>query len=243
MTTPMPTFCTQCGAPLRAGTRFCGQCGAAIQPLPAAPAAPAQPPAYTPPAPQAAPPVQAAPYQGVPQPPAYAAPQPPAYAAPQPVAEPVTGVLPGLQRHKGFLGMGIENLTLVLTPQRMLFALLTNRMMNEAVTAARDEAKSQGKGFFGQWAAQLAWLGVIARQYQGMTAEAILAQNRDNWAISNSQVRRVRLRNVTVDEENARSELQMIVETTGGKFKFVLTGANQREARQLLRQTLGGVVQ
>ena len=131
MTTPMPTFCTKCGAPLRAGTRFCGQCGAAIQPLPAAEAAPAgQAPTYTPPqAPPAPPsPYQGAPYQGAPyqSAPYQGAPQPPS-------AEPVTGVLPGLQRRKGFLGMSLENLTLVLTPHRMLFAVLTKPMMNEAV--------------------------------------------------------------------------------------------------------------
>lgn len=65
----MPNFCSQCGASIDAGTRFCGKCGKPAQqeapPPQHAPthqyAAPAPPPQYAPPAPQYNAPPQSAP--------------------------------------------------------------------------------------------------------------------------------------------------------------------------------------
>ena len=39
----------------------------------------------------------------------------------------------------------------VVTTERMIFAQLTADMLNQAAQQARDQAKAEGKGFFGQW--------------------------------------------------------------------------------------------
>lgn len=215
-------FCTNCGRALQAGVRFCGQCGAPVQP---APADPAQPPSATP------------------QPPAYAAPRPPdgpasAATAPQAPAEPILAAIPGLQRRKGFLGIGVETMNMVVTPQRLIVAMVSQQMMKEAVAAARDQAKGEGKNWLGQVAAQMGWMQLICRQYASMHPDAILAQYPGSFAIPNASVSRIRFKESSMDDDGSTTAAQMILETTGGKHRFEMTGTGPREARQILRQIL-----
>ena len=218
----MPRFCTHCGQPLNVGTRFCGQCGQPVQPLPAAP----------PPAAQLASP----PPQPVP-PPAVSYPQ-----APAANVEPILGVIPGLQQRKGLLGMGTQNLSLIVTPVRLVFVPVSKQEMNQAVRTAREEAKSQGKGFLGQWAAQLGWLGVLSRQYQSMPVQSILSQYPGSFFVANAQVSRVRFQEASVDDDDGSpSPAEMRIDAAD-KYRFVLRGTSVRDARHLLQQTLGSVV-
>ena len=218
--TTTPKFCPSCGSPLAAGVRFCGQCGAGVQP--------ASPP-----------PVPAGIPYPAPPPPPVAAPPAPAYApAGEPVGESIVGVLP-VQRQKGLLGMRVENFSLIVTPYRLVFAAVSSQMMKEAVAAARQEAKSGGKGFLGQWAAQMGWLEVMQRQYHAMPVDAIPGRYPGSFVLHNAEIKRIRYRN-TVDDESARSTQELIINATSGKYKFVLQGATLKQAKNLLRQTLGG---
>lgn len=72
-----PGFCSQCGAPLRAGARFCASCGASVTAIPAAPPAA---PAYQPPQQVV---YQSAPPTGYPLQPAYVAQRAPARRRPR----------------------------------------------------------------------------------------------------------------------------------------------------------------
>jgi len=211
-------FCTHCGSPLKPGVRFCGQCGHAVQ-ASVAPGAPA----YTP------------------RPPAYAA---PVVAAPiaAPPAEPMVGIIAGLQQRKGFLGMSATTFNLIVTPGRLVFASVSQQMMNDAVAAARQEAKGQGKGFLGRFAAQFAWMDQICRQYSTMPIDAILAQFPGSFCILNAQVRKVRLRDSRVDDDGTQSSQELFIESAAGKFRFSSSMMRVREARQILRQTLGRIV-
>jgi hypothetical protein len=214
-------FCTQCGAPLRPDVRFCGQCGAPLNLAPAAPPAPAM---------QPGPPVGWA----APQP------QPAAWAAPPVVQEPTVGILTGLQRHGGFLGIKKDTFNLIVTPTRLVFAAVTQQMMKDAVATANADAKAEGKGFFRRMAAQMAWMDVICRQYASMPIDAILAQFPGSYAIANAQLQRIRFHQSFADEDNEATQ-QMVVVTTGGKERFDLP-MSVREAKNLLRQTLPHLV-
>jgi hypothetical protein len=212
-------FCTNCGSPLRPGIRFCGQCGAPVAqaPVAAAPVPPVQPmpAAPQPPPPAAAPAMQPAP------------------------AEPIVAILPSLQRRKGFLGMSADTFNLILTPGRMVFAMVSPQLMKDSVVAARNEAKGQGKGFFGQWTAQMAWVDVLCRQYQSMPLDAIMTQYPGSFVILNAQVTRVRLKESSIDDDSGQSSpAQLTFETMAGKFTFNLPGMSARDARRLLQQTL-----
>lgn len=200
--------------------KFCGQCGSSLPPgvrfcI------------------QCGAPVAAAPA-------AVPAPAPAPVASPVAPAEVIVGIIPGVQQRKGFLGMGVQSFNVVVTPVRLVFAPISQQMMKDAVNTARQEAKSQGKGFLGQVGAQMAWLDVICRQYQTMPVDAVLTQYPGSFMIANAAIKRVRFRQSTDDDTSSTEE--MIVEAVSGKYRFELKGMGGGRARQVLRQTLGGLV-
>lgn len=219
-----PRFCTYCGAPFREGDRFCGKCGQAIPTNPAN-AAPADTPAAA-----------SAPAAAPAEPPKPAA-QP--KAAPQ---EPILGIIPGVQRRHGFLGMQIDSYNVIIAPQRLIFAYVSKETQNAAIKQANAEAKSQGKGFFGIAAAQMGWLGIVCRQYQDMPVSAILQRFPGSFQIANTEIKRIRFSQSGDSEESGRVVELMHIETTGGKTKYYLMATNRADAAKQLRQTLAAVV-
>ena len=217
-----PKYCGTCGAPLHADARFCSMCGHSIQPVPDVPA-------------QA--PLAVQQPGDVSQ--AYASPAnaQPAYAPP---VEPIVGIVPGVQRHGGFLGLKVDSFNLVITPSRLVLAHMTKKMMNDAVMVARNEAKAQGRGMLGQMAAQMGWMKVICRQYQSMPVDAIL-QFAGSFFIPLATIQRVRI-DVRRASEDTASKPELVIGTTGGRYRFDLVGMSAGEARQLLKQVLGSVV-
>ncbi len=211
--TQTPRFCAQCGAPLDAGARFCAQCGSSIQGAQPAPAAPVA-------AAPAAAPVAAAP-------------------AATPEGELVVGVIAGLQRRKGLLGY--ETFNVVVTPGRLVFVLMTQQMMNDAVRQAQQEAKSQGKGLLGQMAAQMGWLGIMSERYQATAVEAALAERPENFFIPNNQIRQVKVEH-REDRQRHQHSNHLIIVSASGKYEFEIKGGNPGDVKQLLGQVLGAAV-
>jgi len=209
--------------------RFCGHCGKTVrreaaQPRRSEPVPP--PPMPAPPSAVQAPPpvVQAPPYA-----------QP---VAVQPV-ELVYGVIPGATQSKGVLGLSKSFYTVVVTSHRLLFAKQTNEMMKQKVTQARAEAKQQGKGFFGQWAAQMG--ANYDRHYLQKQPQAILAEHSENFFLANNQVRSVRIRS-NRDDDNSQTTYRLELEATTGKMRFDFQFMNVKEVKQLLGQALGSGV-
>ena len=209
-------FCENCGAPLKPTTRFCRQCGQPVQSPPTPPAAP--PPSSPPPAP---PPMQE-----------------PVAAVPEPGAEPVIGVIPGLVRSKGL--MQTETFNLVVTPGRLVFALITQPMINAAVQQARADAKARGEGILGQVGSQMAYLDILAERCETMPVEATLAAQPGNFFIPNDQIKKTEIK--PIDPRRDAPGHYLVIEATSGKYQFTLRGASPVETKQLLEQVLGRVV-
>ena len=208
-------FCEQCGVVLDPEARFCSQCGQPTpsQQVPAAPATPAAPrPAPAPAAPAAAPPRPAS-------------------------AEPVIGVIPYVEERKGMFRT--TNYNLVFTPQRMVLATVTSRMLQDAARQAAEESKREGKGFFGRMAATMGSSSSLWQRYLTMPVEDILAEHPDNSFLPLSHIRRVRIKQ-EIDEDDSIDKL--ILETTSGKRTFTLKGMDGREAKKFLHDILGDIV-
>jgi hypothetical protein len=153
-------FCSNCGSPLQPDAHFCASCG---KPL-AGPVQAPPPPSYAPP------------------PPAYT----PAYnPPPQANIEGLIGVIPAVSRRKG---LGMEAFNIVVTPRRMIFAVMTNDMLTK-------EAKKVGKegGFFGGMF-NAATVGLnFYKRYLEMTPDAALAESPQNFAVDRANIRKVKV--------------------------------------------------
>lgn len=128
---------------------------------------------------------------------------------------------------------------LVFTPQRMIFATVTSRMLQEVARQVAEESKQQGKGFFGRMAATMGSSNVLWQRYLSMPVEQILAEHPDNSFLPLNSIRRARIKHV-LDEDDSIDKL--ILETTSGKREFTLKGTDGREAKRFLRDILGDIV-
>ena len=135
------------------------------------------------------------------------------------------------------LGMRVETLNLILTPTRMVFVPVSSQEMREAVRTAHNEAKSQGQGWLGQVAAQMAWVDVICNRYRSMGVDRVLAQYPDSFYMLNTQVRRIDLQEELADEDEPGS-LEMTVEGAGDKFDFEVPRVSSRDLQKRLKQVL-----
>ncbi|MCC6028835.1 MAG: hypothetical protein LM591_01665 [Candidatus Korarchaeum sp.] len=64
----------------------------------------------------------------------------------------------------------------VITTRKMIFAQITKDMVKRATEEARQKAKAEGKGFLGQWSAQLGASFGYARRYLNMEPSDILSE-------------------------------------------------------------------
>ncbi len=148
--------------------------------------------------------------------------------------ETVIAVVPNATLMKGFLGTGSRLHALVITAKRVLFARTTTQMLKAITAEARDAAKAEGKGFFGQWGAQMGAQGILAARYFDMSPDDILAEHPANFAIERDSIVKARLKIGAAGDQNmAASTDQLIIKTTGKKYKVQL-GSGAKQAREAL---------
>lgn len=222
------SHCPNCGESVSARAKFCNHCGASLVSAPSP--QPLQNSAYSipqvaAPAPQKQPVGQ--PYGPVAAPVA-------AYGS---ASEPVIGIISGLGQQKGLSGRAYN---LVVTQQRLVFARLTDQMLKAATEQSKQDAKAEGKGFFGQWGAMFKANAIICERYYHMPMDMILQETPDNFVVYPQQVRRVRILTAnSTDQSNMIDRLQIHATS---KMTFQLKGTNARETKQILRQVLGNIV-
>jgi len=160
-----------------------------------------------------------------------------------PGGEEVLDFIPALKKKTGLFSS--KTYTLVVTNRRLIFAELTNKMLDEAAAESREAYKeaTKGKG----WLARLRYgLGEalssdqrIYNRYYSLTGEQILRENPANFAPNNDEVKKVRInmyRDVTHPYSKGSDE--MMIQTTRGKIKLTFYGA-AGGAEKTLQRTLG----
>lgn len=111
-----------------------------------------------------------------------------------------------------------EVYTLVVTGEISIFALVTSKILNEEVAKARAIAKSDGKGFFGQWGAQLGASFSFGERYKSMDDKTILSENPKNFEIANQSISKVTER---LDLNNNKNSYIITIVASGVKYAFV----------------------
>jgi hypothetical protein len=229
---PAMVTCLGCGSPLKPGIKYCGTCGA---PVPQAP----------PPTPTNCPQCGNAVDRGAQfcgrcgaeiagAQPAHAGGYPPSV---QP-AEPVLALLSQLARRKGLLSA--QEYILAVTAQRLVFARITSRMIQDAAMQAKTMARDQGKGFMGQWGAVIGARQHICERYWQMSAESILAEDPESFSVPLQQVREIRTKSESDADDNTTELLE--IQTTTSKLRFTLAATSAGDARKALKQILGDLV-
>lgn len=149
-----------------------------------------------------------------------------------PESERVVGVLL-LRRPKSFGRW--DTFAAAITEERMIFAQITSEMIKEAVEIARKQAKAEGKGFLGQWSAQLRASFNYAQKYLSMSPEEIIAETQGNFAVSNDSVREIKLK--PISEEGTANEFSVEIRYSSGKLAFRMD--RNAESVELLKQVYG----
>ena len=223
----MAQRCANCGAQMSPQAKFCNRCGT---PLTATPVPEQQSFGYhphgTPPVPNAQPAVQ--PYSPVSVPNAVSAPR----------AEPVIGIIAGLAQQKG---LSARQYNLIVTQQRLIFARLTDQMLKGAMDQAKQEAKAEGRGFFGQWGSLFKANAKLCERYYQMPIDLIVRENPENFVLYPQQIRKVRIQIANAFDET-NNNIDRLVIQAGSRMTFLLKGTNARETKQILRNVLGNIV-
>lgn len=132
----------------------------------------------------------------------------------------VIGIVPNLKRSK-MLGILTDSFTLVVTETDSIFAKITNDVMKQVVKESREQAKAEGKGFFGQWGAQMTGFSRYAERYARMNAQAILAEDKANFAIPNGSISSIKIKKKTSsDEDQTYINWEITIDSGSGKMKF-----------------------
>jgi len=133
--------------------------------------------------------------------------------------EKVVGVM--LLRRPKSLGR-YDTFTAVVTEQRMIFAQMTSEMLKNSIQAARDQAKAEGKGFWGQWEEQLRASFNYSQKYLSMDPAAALSETPGNFAVNNDAVREIKihLKNINKGQQTDLHEFEIEIASTSGKHEF-----------------------
>jgi hypothetical protein len=148
--------------------------------------------------------------------------------------EPIVGVI--LLRKEKSLGRS-DTFTGVLTSQRLIFAQMTSEMLKAAAQQARDQAKAEGKGFFGQWGDQLKATYGYARKYLTMAPQAILAETPGNFELGNSTISEIKIKERFKREDQQIYEFEVQIHSTMGKHEFIMD--QNKDYVNLLKQVYG----
>lgn len=157
-----------------------------------------------------------------------------------PDGEELLGFIPALKKKTGLFRT--KTYTLVVTNRRLIFAELTNKMMQAAVAEANEASK--GKGMLARMKEAATSQQRIYSRYYNLTAEEILRENPENFALNNDEVKKVRMHigDFYADQGNKQSDT-MVIQTTREKIKLVFHYDNSTaEARKVLWRAFGNKV-
>ncbi len=114
---------------------------------------------------------------------------------------------------------------------------MTSEMMKAAAQQAREQAKAEGKGFFGQWSDQLKATYGYSRRYLAMAPSAILAETLGNFEVGNAAISEIRLRERLRREDQGVYEFEVQIHSAAGKYEFVMD--QNGDFVKLLKQVYG----
>ena len=116
---------------------------------------------------------------------------------------------------------------------------MTAQMVTDAATQARNQAKSEGRGFWGQWEEQLKATFSYTQRYMTMDPNAILAETPGNYFVDNNAVSEVKLKLKTVNRGQTTNTNEFEIEVCSTQGKYVFRMEERSQFVDLLKQVYG----
>ena len=155
------------------------------------------------------------------------------------MSESVIGVVPTLKKGKSFGRW--DTYTMVVTDSRSIFALVTGDMIKQIGMEAQKQAKEEGKGFFARWGAQLKAHLSFSQRYLAMSPDEALNEGKDNFAIANSDIRSIKIRNKSQssgNDDEDRIVTELTIEGAGKKLAYTMDSFSG-ETKDMLKSVFG----
>ncbi len=135
------------------------------------------------------------------------------------MSEPIAGIIPFVTRKQGLFKY--DNFNVIVTPKRMIFAIMTGQMM------AQDSKERYKEGFLTGIIGGFTAYADYYKRYEDMSPEAALKENPQNFFIDLSGIRRVRVREGSPIGEprglaTKYTDSFLEIDTVGEKYRFVL---------------------
>ena len=116
-----------------------------------------------------------------------------------------------------------DNYFLTASGKRLIISPLIQDMLNKSVKQAQEQAKAEGKGFFGQWKAQLGTSFNYADQYLGVPSDNVINQNPGSLVLQNASISQIELKSRNeYHNDNNVSVYTLYIRTSQGTFEYRL---------------------
>ena len=160
-----------------------------------------------------------------------------------PNGEELLGFIPVLKKKTGLFST--KTYTLAVTNRRLIFAELTDKMIQAAAVEAHEA--SEGKGMLARMQDVATSQQRIYSRYYNLTAEEILRENPENFALNNDEVKNVRMNigSFYRDRNNIGNKRgdTMVIQTTREKIELTFYYNNRTdEAKKVLWRAFGNKV-
>ncbi len=149
--------------------------------------------------------------------------------------EKIIGIIPNV--NGGLLGSKAFNL--IVTDRGIIVAQLTNKMLKEEMNKTHQEAKDRGDGFLTRIGNQMNSRATFHQKYFSMNKDQIINETEGNYYISESEIKKIRMKSGQVYEEEKSTPNQLKIVWSSGKAKFSFNQITTTEAKKILQQTVG----
>ncbi len=153
--------------------------------------------------------------------------------------EKVVGVIPAL--NSGFFGQ--RSYTMIVTDKRLIFAELTNELMEKEHQKKMRRSEEKGEGFLRKLKSSISSGFNFHHRYKDMDPVEILNESPNNYEIRSNDVRSVKLRTGTHHPDSGKTPIhKMIIKWNGGKEKFTFEQMEPKQVKGILNPVLGSKV-
>lgn len=153
--------------------------------------------------------------------------------------EKIIGIIPNVS--SGFFGQ--KSFNLIVTEKRLIAAIVTNKMLSEAVKQSREESKNQGDGVLKRMA-KTAFSGYsFHKKYFDMSPDEILSENTENFYLDPAMIKKIKVRSGTyIQEQGTYQPNELRIKAINGKYKFSFSSISTKEAKTLLSHPFSGLI-